>query len=218
MSSVTQRINEIKQPRGGYLNPKELSSVSLGSGIEELAMEENISPSLVGITVDYLTRFMTGADITEAFKISFLGARIMDDFNNAILLAKNINGLDDKSIINAVKLSGYDAAFRAGPIAYRPIDELNADNQTCNNIRIMVNRGIEFFNLYGPVTADGFTFEPSGYTDIVDTGDGDFLTADTLWDFKVSKKIQQINILYNLLCILLWVNTRVKISINHFQK
>ena len=26
-----------------------------------------------------------------------------------------------------------------------------------------------------------------GYTPIVDSGDGDFLTADTLWDFKVSK-------------------------------
>lgn len=26
-----------------------------------------------------------------------------------------------------------------------------------------------------------------GYTDTVDSGNGDFITADTLWDFKVSK-------------------------------
>ena len=32
-----------------------------------------------------------------------------------------------------------------------------------------------------------FTFEPTGYTKIVNAGDGDFLTKDTLWDFKVSK-------------------------------
>ena len=34
---------------------------------------------------------------------------------------------------------------------------------------------------------DGFTFE-GGYTDIVSSGDGDYLTEDTLWDFKVSKE------------------------------
>jgi hypothetical protein len=33
---------------------------------------------------------------------------------------------------------------------------------------------------------DGFTFE-GGYTDTVSKGDGDLTTADTLWDFKVSK-------------------------------
>lgn len=33
---------------------------------------------------------------------------------------------------------------------------------------------------------DGFTFE-GGYTDIITTGDGDFLTENTLWDFKVTK-------------------------------
>ena len=40
---------------------------------------------------------------------------------------------------------------------------------------------------YGPIVKDGFTFE-GGYTEIVTAGDGDFLTADTLWDFKVSNK------------------------------
>ena len=34
---------------------------------------------------------------------------------------------------------------------------------------------------------DGMTFE-GGYTPTISTGDGDFLTADTLWDFKVSVK------------------------------
>ena len=44
-----------------------------------------------------------------------------------------------------------------------------------------------FFKKYGPITKDGFTFE-GGYTKVIDSGDGDFLTSDTLWDFKVSKK------------------------------
>ena len=37
----------------------------------------------------------------------------------------------------------------------------------------------------GPIVLKGFTFE-NGYTDYINTGDGDFLTETTLWDFKVS--------------------------------
>lgn len=44
----------------------------------------------------------------------------------------------------------------------------------------------ESTNQYGPVVFGGLTFE-GGYTDTVSSGDGDFMTADTLWDFKVSK-------------------------------
>ena len=48
----------------------------------------------------------------------------------------------------------------------------------------MVNRSLAFWKQYGPVVKDGFTFQ-GGYTKTISSGDGDFLTADTLWDFKV---------------------------------
>ena len=51
----------------------------------------------------------------------------------------------------------------------------------------MINRSLSFWKEYGPISKDCFTFE-GGYTDIISTGDGDYLTRDTLWDFKVSKK------------------------------
>lgn len=50
----------------------------------------------------------------------------------------------------------------------------------------MIQRSLNFFDNYGPIICDGFTFE-GGYTPTVSKGDGDFLTEDTLWDFKVSK-------------------------------
>lgn len=66
MCSVTQRISKIKQPRGGYIKPKEFEQTMLdGGGIDELHPEENVSPSLVGIAVDYLTRFMSGTSVEE---------------------------------------------------------------------------------------------------------------------------------------------------------
>ena len=66
-------------------------------------------------------------------------------------------------------------------------DETNPDNATVQNIKILVQRSLKFWEDYGPIVKDGFTFEPNGYTEIVNSGDGDYLTADTIWDFKVSK-------------------------------
>ena len=54
-------------------------------------------------------------------------------------------------------------------------------------LRLWLKRSLAFWKEYGPITQDGFTFE-GGYTDIVSSGDGDYLTEDTLWDFKVSKE------------------------------
>jgi len=81
--------------------------------------------------------------------------------------------------------------------------EINPDSSTIANIRIMVERSLSFFEKNGPVVKCGFTFGPEkskeefsknsdpkskgGYTGTVSSGDGDILTAHTLWDFKVSK-------------------------------
>lgn len=185
MYSVTQRIKTIKQPRGGYIKPKEFEVTQLSDGIE-LIENENIHSSIIGLAVDYLTRYMIGATAKEAFSISLLGSDIIKERKKAEKLLEDIKGLDDKSIINACKLSGYDVCFRAGIIGYKPVDTIHPNSETISNIRIMVNRGVKFFDQYGPITLDGFVFV-GGYTDIVSSGDGDFLTKDTLWDFKVSK-------------------------------
>jgi len=186
MYSVTQRIRAIKQPRGGYIKPKEFTETTLDDGIE-LNPSENIHASLVGLAVDYLTRLMTGTPADEAFYISLLGSDCINERKNAEKLISKIKGLDDKSIINACKVVGYDVCFRAGIIGYRPVKEIQPDAETIENVRIMVNRCLAFWKEYGPVVVDGFTFE-GGYTDIVSSGDGDYLTEDTLWDLKVSKE------------------------------
>jgi hypothetical protein len=184
--SVTQRIKQINQPRGGYINPRTLEVVSLGDGIDALNPGETVSPGLIGSAVDYLTRFMLGDPVKEAFAISMLGARRIGMHSKASRLMAGIEGLDDRSIINAVKLSGFDVCFRSNPGNYRPVEGINPDKATIQNVRTMVERALHFFDEYGPVVFGGFTFE-GGYTDTVSSGDGDFMTADTLWDFKVSK-------------------------------
>ncbi len=187
MSSVTQRIKMIKQPWGGYLNPRLFKVIDLDSEIE-LNENENIRGNLIGLAVDYLTRFLLINDKVDAFRISLFGAMNLGLEDTAVDLLNNLTGLDSKSVINACKMAGFDVAFRASPMYYKPIEEINPDNATVENIIEMVKRGIKFFDEYGPIVLNGFTFK-GAYTHLISSGDGDFTTKDTLWDFKVSKSL-----------------------------
>ena len=184
MYSVTGRINVIKQPRGVYINRKEFTINVLEDGIK-LNEEENIHPSLVGLTVDYMTRFLMDTLKENAFLISLQGAEIAKDHFNAYKLLSRINELNFESITNACKLVGYDVCFRVGMDGYKPVEEINPDIKTVDNIKTMIKRSLCFWKEYGPIVKDGFTFE-GGYTSIISAGDGDYLTEDTLWDFIVS--------------------------------
>lgn len=185
MYSVTGRIRNIKQPRGGYISRKQFSINILDDGID-LNENENISSNLVGLAVDYMTRFLMGALKEEAFKISLLGAKIAKDDFNAYKLLDKIKGLDYESVDSACKLAGYDVCFRAGMMEYKSVEEINPDIETADNIVTMIRRSLHFWKEYGPIVKDGFSFE-GGYTPVISTGDGDYLTKNTLWDFKVSK-------------------------------
>lgn len=185
--SVTEKVNSTKKP-GRFVRPSDFEKIQLdGGGIEDLHTVENINPGLIGITVDYLTRLMTGDIAEKAFHISLMGADKVNAGAEAEALLKMVNGLDDNSICAAVRLAGFDSIYRAGESAYVPIEQIYPDNRTIENIINMVERSIEFFDSYGPKIADHLTFK-GGYTGHVTNGDGDFLTKDTLWDFKVSKQ------------------------------
>ena len=185
MTSVTSRIKEIKQPRGGYLNPSSFDEIELNDGVT-LNNIENIPPNIIGLVVDYVSRIKMGDNKKDAFKISLLGAKIIGKEGEAAKLLNEINGLDNKSISAACKLVGYDVCFRAGIQYYKPVENINPDEDTIENIRIMIERTEEFYKEYGPVKEIGMTFE-GGYTQTITVGDADFMTEYTLWDFKVSK-------------------------------
>ncbi len=185
MGSVTKRIKEISQPRGGYLNPKLLEVIPLADKIA-LKENENIHASIVGTAVDYLTRaFICETPIDDAFAISLRGASLIGEEPRAKKLLKKIHGLTPSAIEAACKLVRYDVCFRRGPEFYKDINYISPNEDTIENILSMLHRSELFFEAYGPVLLDGFTF-PGGYTDTVDSGDGDFLTMDTIWDYKVS--------------------------------
>ena len=188
--SVTGRVKKTKQRRGGYVSPRSMKKTFLGQnkneGLDGLNPDENIAANLIGLAVDYLTRVMIGEDATNAFKVSLLGASIIKDDIKAQQLISYVKGLNKESVISAVKLSGYDVIYRFSVLGYKPVDTINPNDATVENIITMVNRSLKFFERYGPVVLSGFDLE-GGYTEIITNGDGDYLTSDTVWDFKVSK-------------------------------
>lgn len=193
MASVTQRIKEIIQPKNGYINPKNFNEIIINDFKNLYPMElENIHPCLVGLAVDYLTRFLTGCDKYEAFSISLWGAQICEMENDEFKyldyvnqLISEISALDDKSIINACNVVQYDSYYRSHNPNLPKKYQLN--NETIHNIRIMVQRSLTFFAEFDKKEIKtNITFE-DGYTKIINAGDGDFMTKNTLWDFKVSK-------------------------------
>jgi len=213
MKSVADVAKSAKQPRGGFVSIRKFDEIAFDDGIL-LCENENIHSSIIGSVVEYMTRFMLGAESIDAFATSFGGAFSAEKYGykDASIIAATfgfqIKGLDDESIINASKLVSFDVWTR-NPIAalkanVHPTD-INPDANTINNIRILVKRGVKFFEKYGPITKYGFNFGPGdydkeaylkaiisgkdygGYTHCVSVGEGDFLTKDTIWEFKTTK-------------------------------
>lgn len=184
--SVTKRAKTVQQPHGGYLPLSRFAHHTLEDGFS-LKAAENIPASIMGQTVDYMSRLVAGLEVPEhAFQVSLFGAMMAGCPHRGAELLSQIHGLDDASLSAACKLSSYDAYFRSPNMkAVHPV-EPEPNHDTLFNIRLMITRMVRFLSEYGPVIKSGFTMD-GGYTDIVSSGDGDFLTEDTLWDVKTSK-------------------------------
>ena len=202
MTSVTQRINEIVQPYGGYVKLSSFEKIQFEDGVT-LNAEENVSGSLMGTATDYLARLaVSGKSIGQVYSGAALRGVLMAEacckesggaigikyaLETAKSLMAQIKGADDESLTAILKLATFDLWYRnpQAAIIAESYEAVNPDKATLQNLRTFGRRSKAFFEKYGPITAVEFTFEPSGYTETVNAGDGDYLTADTLWDMKL---------------------------------
>lgn len=195
MSSVVQRIAEIKQPRGGYLPPQLFarSDIDFSFGCRLLMPYgmENVHPSLVGLAVDYLSRYYAGAGFDEAFAISIAGAAMADRLGQSgcVDFVRQVKGYflatDSRKIqaMLSVFMVQFDIYARA---CHGPKHGPGEPNEAViANIISMTDRTLEFLSQAGPDIISPLRFD-GGYTEVITAGDGDFMTADTLWDMKVS--------------------------------
>lgn len=211
--SIPQTASSIakstKQPRGGYLPAARFQKVQLEDG-RTLAPEENLAGGTVGSAVEYLSRILDGEDAFEALVVPSNGALVLEDTLRRKSLRyiedekaaeaayqkdmqenfpvdiperlESIHGADDTSIRHICQMCSYEVCYRQGPALFRPLPD--PDDATIQNIRIMAERALAFLQQYGPVTHRHYRFPPNAFNHKVCNAEPDFLTRDTLWDFK----------------------------------
>ena len=191
MPSIYQRISEIKQPRGGIISINDFIKTEFIDN-KILFPLENLSAQLIGSIIDYLSRFLLTNSIEKSFVNLLLGGWLANEKDKAIKLSERIKGIDDKSIICACKLTGYDVARRyqgKERMKYINTNDINPDPNTIANIKIMANRTHDFFakdksNLVcGKVIGD---LKFKYLRDQFGTSEIDIMTKDTIWDIKTS--------------------------------
>ena len=104
MVSVTQRISQIKQPRGGYLNRKSFEVKQLEPETFIDTKYENIAPQTIGLVVDYLTRMVINQDKRKIICHIVNWRKISWELQTAESLLKDINDNDDLSIIKSMSI------------------------------------------------------------------------------------------------------------------
>lgn len=186
MVTVTQRARNYRQPRGGFLKPSSFEKITLRDDVV-LSENENIDSSLIGLAVDYMVRYLYSNEKSNAFNVSLAGAKLIGKTKVAKELINDIKGLDKKSIVALCKLVGFDAITRAGINTYKPIEDIEPNEDTINNIVFMVKRTERFLKPYGQIIKAGGVLMTCN-AKFVKIGDYDFITIDTLWDLKVIKK------------------------------
>lgn len=175
----------VAQPPDGYLPLSLFDEVRLADPVPLYAFED-IPADVTGLAVDYLSRVARGVPARDAFRVPLAGARLVGRSADAERLLAMVDGFSDRSVRAACLLCGFDAASRRGPARWRAGRVVDPGPATVYNVRRMVARTLRFMDRVGPVVWEGFTFD-GGYTDRVTSGDGDLLTADGLWDLKVSR-------------------------------
>ena len=214
MTSIDERVHQVKQPRDGYVKASSFKEIAIPT-TTKLHDEENIGASIVAMTVDYLTRYALTDNKGDSFRNCMEGARFAEEKgmskaqDMAVGYLREIEGINDKSIIAACKLVSFDVWFRGTSIKKSEEYEAQApDKNTIENIKIMVQRSLDFFKKYGPIVKVGFNFKAAdasheGYTSLIDYGDGEFLTTEGIWDLQVTKA--KLNDKQTLKLVMYWI-------------
>ena len=189
MVSLTRRIDQIKQPYGGFI-PKDFYNIRIfdDGNQDRIPKGKSTQAQLKGLIVDYLVRVLLGESPENAFRVSIMGA---DMVSESIFARKNLslitdNPTDDESITAAYHLVRYDVVVRRGAQFYQSKSRTNLTPEDFVEIRTMILRTVNFFNDQNQDILDmGITFE-GGYNNYVSSADADFISQNTLWDLKTS--------------------------------
>ena len=138
--SVTRRIRSLGPGRKVYIDPASMDEIPMEDGIS--LGPENLQPCIVGLAVDYLSRYRLEGDLDKAFRISLLGGERSGRMDELRGYLSGITGIDDESVTNACRACLFDDYYRTGRPPEQEPSEIRPDHRTCGNIRAMVGRSM----------------------------------------------------------------------------
>ena len=193
--SVTQFIKEFDQPDGGVLPVDLFDSFYVDMRDNYFIKHDRVDPAIMGVGVDYMSRWLMSADFEGAFITPLSGAHIISELSGdnyhierAAELSDIIKYTRNKQARyeSVLRLCAYDQIARGGGVLVN-IDEVNPEDTDIAVMERLVKRVLKFLDKFGPIVLDGFNFD-GGYTDTITHGEGDFLTDNTLWDMKTIRR------------------------------
>lgn len=191
MSSISNVIrNKIDESIKNEIKKLNINTIKFEDN-KILNKENNISNTLIVIAVKNLIKYQLGIEKEDAFMTSIYGASNIEENYKCFKLLKKINSLDKKSIICACKLATYDVFTIPSSFILMNTKfpkKIKPDLKTIENIRTLVQRGINFDRNYEETFSFDIYFDDNAYTKNISTGKIDFLTNDTIWNYKISDR------------------------------
>lgn len=186
MASVTKRVKTVLQPEGGYL-PVSRFAYKKHNNSGGVYNCESIGKDLVLSAVECLVNIYFSKNPEKNFSVLESALLDVPGAEKKEIIAKFYNGINCEKPTTAaryaVKLARFESYYRSGIMP-----ECTEPERLClESIHKMAEECKEFFSF--SVKLCGFDFE-GGYSSVINSGSGGYLTDDALWNITLSKPSQ----------------------------
>ena len=198
ITTVTQRIKQIKQPPRGYLPIQKFRVEILPTNKRiSSSQEHGVSPQITGIVVQYLTQRVMDPvmSTSEIFSLPIKGYKnqmIMrgnapdniSQIKKKIDNCREVSAITNEVIDATYSLCRYEMVYRSRKII---VNEKAPSPSLCyySDVREMINRSVNFFQKEGPIVYHEFDIAGCPPSPYIQKGDGDYVTKTALIDMKV---------------------------------
>lgn len=201
--SIREKARTAKQPDGGLISPNTFKVLKFSDALGDEIRTGNID-ILMSMVRD-MSAIELGFRVDQVFRNAMRGAVILDKehvkgkderTNKQILMSHlmEIHGLDNASIEHGWYATVYEIVYDRGNLKFKS----SPTKDDVEAVRRLSDRCISFFKKFGPVVYEGFDFG-EGYTDVVSSGIGDFLTATSIIDLRFTTGVMSAQYILKLL-------------------
>ncbi len=185
MASLIKQIRTSIQPHGGYI-PISAFSYKQHSGNTITLCCKNTDENIIRLAVEYLLKIHISENTDKNYLMIETALRDVPCKNRSELIKKFYEGITSQNPTTAteyaIKLAYIEAYCKFGTLPKNS----NPDIEALKDVSAMSERCRSFFG--SSINICGFDFE-GGYSECITSGNGGYLSSDTLWNVTVSDSV-----------------------------